>query len=371
MSIRLVQQFLKLESSSGIILFFMAVISMLWANSPLAYLHQAFKGNFLFFINDGLMTIFFLLVGLELKRGFFEGPLSSMRAVMLPAIAALGGMLIPALIYLFFNASHPVAVRGWATPVPTDIAFALGVLSLFGRRVPPGLKLFLLALAIFDDVGAIIIIAFFYSQGLAPVWLAATLLLIGLLLSMRRYAAYQLMPNLLIGALLWVTIYLSGLHPTIAGVLLALLVPIHSDKTKSPLHRLEAHLHPWVAYLVMPLFALANAGFALQGMNANDLLDSVVLGIVLGLFLGKQLGVFGFTWFFVKLKWMKLPDHVSWFAMYGVSLLCGIGFTMSLFLGTLAFDQEFYLSEVRMGVMLGSILSGLAGAVILRAALKK
>lgn len=371
MSIRFVQQFLKLESSSGIILFFMAVLSMLWANSPLAYLHEAFKGNFLFFINDGLMAIFFLLVGLELKRGFVEGPLSSLRTVMLPAVAALGGMLVPALIYLFFNADHPVTVRGWATPVPTDIAFALGVLSLFGRRVPAGLKMFLLALAIFDDVGAIVIIAFFYSQGLAPWWHVVTLGLIGLLIYMRRFATYRLLPNLIIGALLWVSIYRSGLHPTIAGVILALLVPVSPDKSKSPLHKLESHLHPWVAYLVMPLFALANAGFSLRGMDVSFLLDSVVLGIALGLFVGKQLGVFGFTWFFVNVKWMKLPEHVSWFAMYGVSLLCGIGFTMSLFLGTLAFDQEFYLSEVRMGVMLGSILSGLAGAAILRAALKK
>ncbi len=362
MSIRRVQQFLKLESSSGIILLVMAVVSMIWANSPLAYLHQTFKGNFLFFINNGLMAFFFLLVGLELKRGFFDGPLSSLSQVMLPAFAAVGGMLVPALIYVWINIDNPDTIRGWATPVATDIAFAVGVLSLFGRRVPSGLKLFLLALAIFDDIGAIIIIALFYSHGISWAWLGMTLVLIGVLILMRKSATYKLLPNLMIGVLLWVSILLAGLHPTIAGVILALLVPISADRSKSYVHKLEAHLHPWVAYLIMPLFALANAGFSLTGIHAGQLLDGVVLGIILGLFFGKQIGIIGAVCIARLFNWATLPQNTSWFALYGVSLLCGIGFTMSLFLGTLSFNQEFYLAEVRMGVMLGSVLSGLAGA---------
>ena len=371
MSIRLVQQFLKLESSSGVILFISAVLSMIWANSSFALFHQALKSHYLFEINDGLMTFFFLLVGLELKRGFIEGPLSQLSQVVAPAIAALGGMVVPALIYLMVNVGHPDALRGWATPVATDIAFALGVLSLFGRRVPSALKLFLLALAIFDDVGAILIIAFGYSQGVSFLWLSVVFGLLILLISLNKWKVQRLTTYLIVGFLLWLSVFYAGLHPTIAGVLLALMIPATAEHTNSPLHRLEKYLHPWVAYFIMPLFALANTGFPLVDMQFSFLFDGVVLGIVLGLFIGKQIGVFGVTWLLVKSGFAKLPKQTSWLSLYGVSLLCGIGFTMSLFLGTLSFSNELYLSEVRMGVILASVLSGLTGAGILRIALNR
>lgn len=370
MSIRLVQRFLNLESSSAIILFVMAVISMIWANSPLSYLHREFIGHFLFLINDGLMAIFFLVVGLELKRGFIDGPLSKFSQVILPAIAALGGMVVPAIIYICINLHTPDTLRGWAAPVATDIAFAMGVLGLFGRRVPAGLKLFLLALAIFDDIGAILIIAVWYSHGFAWLWALISAVLLFILYLMKRWQIEEAIAYLSVGALLWISVYFTGLHPTIAGVLVAMMVPAYDDHKTSPLHRMENLLHPWVAYLIMPLFALANAGFSLVDFELGFLMDSIVLGIVFGLFVGKQIGVFGLTWAAVKLKLVKLPDNTTWLGIYGVSLLCGIGFTMSLFLGTLAFSDATYLAEVRMGVMLGSMLSGIVGAAVLRMALK-
>jgi len=355
------------ESAGGVVLFAMAILAMAWANSPLAIYHQQFVGKFLFIINDGLMSLFFLVVGLELKRGYLEGQLSKLSEVILPFFAALGGMLIPALIYYWVNADYPALLNGWATPVATDIAFALAVLSLFGRSVPAPLKLFLLVLAIFDDIGAIIIISLFYSSGLSYFFLFLSFLLVTALLLLNYLSIRSLLPYLLIGLLLWLSLFYAGVHPTIAGVLLALTIP----GTRA-LHKLEDALSFWVAFIIMPLFALANAGFSLQGLTVHDLSKGVVLGITLGLFLGKQIGVFLFSWVLIQLKFAKLPDQCSWSALYAVSLLCGIGFTMSLFLGTLSFPNEMaYQRDVRLGVMMGSFLSGLLGAIALFIVLKK
>ncbi len=364
----LLQRFLQLESSSGILLFLMAVLAVLWANSPLAYLHQKWIDHFLFWINEGLMSLFFLVVGLELKRGFLEGELSRFSQILLPAVAALGGMVIPALIYVAFNYHDPVTFRAWATPVATDIAFAMGALSFFHRHVPTALKLFLLALAIFDDIGAIVIIIFVYSHGLSLSWLLYATLLFFLLCTFNVFSVLAWLPYLIAGVALWFCLLQAGIHPTIAGVLLALTIPA-KPKNQSLLHSLENALHPWVAYLVMPLFALANAGFSVKEFSWQTLSDTVVLGIIFGLFIGKQLGVFGFSWLLIRSGFAKLPEKTSWVSLYGVSILCGIGFTMSLFLGTLSFTSDnAYLTEVRLGVMLGSILSGVLGMVILYAA---
>lgn len=366
MRFKLLEQFLKLESASGIVLFFSAFISMIWANSSLAMLHQQFNGTFLFWINEGLMSVFFLLVGLELKRGFLDGQLSSLSQIILPAFAALGGMLIPAVIYALVNHGNSVTLKGWATPVATDIAFALGALSVFGRRIPYSLKLFLLTLAIFDDLGAILIITVFYANNVCflSLFQAAILLLILCIFNVLRIVF--LTPYLLVGTWLWLCLVHSGLHPSLAGVLLAFTIPNSNDLKSSPLDRLERILNPWVGFVIMPLFALANTGFSLQGLTLDILTDMVVLGIVLGLFVGKQVGVFGFSWLLIRMKWSKLPKKTSWSQLYGVALLCGIGFTMSLFLGTLSFQNEvIYLSEVRLGVMIGSILSGITGILVL------
>jgi len=313
---KLIKQFFELESLSGILLFVMALLALLWANSPFGYIYTQWVGASLFWINEVAMALFFLLVGLELKRNYLEGYLSSFSQVALPAIGALGGMLIPALVYIIININHPELIKGWSTPVATDIAFALGVLMLFGKRIPEGLRLFLLMLAIFDDIGAIIIIALFYSHGF--------------------------------------------IHPSLIGFVVAMFIP---GKT------LEKKLHPWVAYLIMPIFALANAGIAIQGISFS----TVILGVVLGLFIGKQLGVFLFSWAMIKLGFAKLPHRSSWLELYGVSILCGIGFTMSLFLGTLSFkyDDVAIIDQVRLGVIIGSVVSGLLGALVLVIAKEK
>lgn len=366
MRVRFIQKFLQLESSSGIILFMMTFIAMLWANSPLSFIHQQFIDRSLFWVNEGLMAIFFLVVGLELKRGYLEGQMSRLSQIILPATAAFGGMLVPAFVYVYINYADPVTLRGWATPVATDIAFALGVLSLFGNRVPVALKLFLLVLAIFDDIGAIVIIGLFYSQGLSYLWLFQSAVLVLILYLFNRLSIRSLIPYLLVGGWLWLCLLRSGVHPTLAGILLALTIPAGPNKNTSLLHQLEDKLHPWVAYLIMPLFALANAGFSLEGVSMSTLSSVVVLGIALGLLIGKQIGVFGFSWILILLRFAKLPEKSTWLELYGVALLCGIGFTMSLFLGTLSFQNEnTYLAEVRLGVIIGSILSGLVGAVVL------
>jgi NhaA family Na+:H+ antiporter len=354
------------------VLFMMALLAMIWANSSLAFIQQKFLDIFLFWINEGLMAIFFLVVGLELKRGFLEGQLSQLSQVLLPLVAAIGGMVVPALIYCLVNQGNPDTLRGWATPVATDIAFSLGVLSLFGQRVPTSLKLFLLMLAIFDDVGAILIIALFYSSGMSYLWLGAAVAFIFVLVLFHVLAVKRLSFYLLVGVLLWVCILHSGIHPAITGVVLALAVPNDGNRKRSLLHKLETTLHPYVAYGIMPLFALANAGISLEGVSLNTFTEVVVLGIILGLFIGKQLGIFVFSWCLIQLGVAKLPEKSSWVSLYGVALLCGIGFTMSLFLGTLSFENATnYLAEVKLGVITGSILSGLIGAMVLQIAFTK
>ena len=366
---QLLKQFLKLESSSGIFLFLAAILAMILANSPIEPLYQHVVASSLFIVNEGLMAVFFLVVGLELKRGFINGQLSTFSETALPLFAAVGGMLIPALIYYFINADNAGTLVGWATPVATDIAFALGVLSLFGRRIPSGLKLFLLALAIFDDLGAIIIIAFLYTAKLSCLYLSLAAALVLLLYMLNVYNVRKLLPYVLMGPLLWFCLLRAGIHPTIAGVLLALFIPARSYYGSSAALRLETALHPWVAFGIMPLFALVNAGFDLQELSFDMLTSVLVLGIALGLFVGKQVGVLGFVWLMVRAGLAKLPKKTTWLELYGVALLCGIGFTMSLFLGTLSFhNNSAYLSEVRVGVIIGSVLSGLVGAVVLHLA---
>jgi NhaA family Na+:H+ antiporter len=366
MHFKSIYQFLQLESASGILLFMAALIAMIWANSPLAYIHQYFLDTSLFWINEGLMVLFFLVIGLELKRALRDGYLSQIR---LSAMAALGGILIPALIYIMLNYDNPITRRAWSTPIATDIAFALGVLSLFGSRVPVSLKVFVLSLAIFDDIGAIIIIAFFHSHGLSISWLLQAVLVFSILLLIRHVIISSFIPYFVLGVYLWICLLYGGIHPTIAGVLLAFTIPSDADDGDSLSHRLENQLHPWAAFVIMPLFALANAGIPLSGLSFSIMFNTTVLGIILGLYVGKQLGVFAFSWLFIRCQWAQLPDQASWLQLYGMALLCGIGFTMSLFLGTLSFqDQPLnYLTEVRLGVIIGSILSGVTGAIVLKA----
>ena len=367
---RKLKRILKHDATSAILLLGMAIIALIWANSPWAFIHAKLSNSFLFVINEGLMALFFLAVGLELKRGVIEGDLAKPSQIALPGIAALGGMLIPALIYISINFHHPETLKAWATPVATDIAFALGVLTLFDKRVPRSLKLFLLALAIFDDIGAILIITIFYSAALSYLYLLLALTLTGILFLLNNKNVKTLWPYLTVGILLWLSLIPSGIHPTIGGVVLAFFIPDDVPHKKSSLHILEDALKPWVAFVILPLFALANAGFAIDNLNWNVLSSRVVLGIVFGLFFGKQIGVLFFSYIIIRLRWARLPRGSSWLAMYGVSLLCGIGFTMSLFLGTLSFQNEInYLAQVRIGVIVGSLLSGIVGALILRRAL--
>ena len=384
MALNPIRAFLKLEAASGILLCLAALLAIFLDNSPWASFYRAWQQmsielqlgqwslqtSVLFCVNEGLMTFFFLLVGLELKREFLMGAFAELRQIMLPGVAALGGMIVPAIIFVIVNGSNTVGLKGWAVPVATDIAFALGVLTLFGKRVPLGLKLFLMALAIFDDVGAIIIIAVFNTQAFSWLFFLFVAVIVGSLWLLNRLSVTRLLPYLLLGFLLWWCLLKSGIHPVIAGVLLAVFIPIR--ERSSPLQRLENGLHPWVAYLVMPWFALLNAGLPLYGMQLADLMNTVTLGIILGLFLGKQLGVFGSA--FAMIKWGKasLPHNTSWLELYGVALLCGIGFTMSLFLGTLAFEKGFsaYLIKVRLGVLTGSLLSSVFGALVLHVAFK-
>lgn len=383
MLLNAIKRFLRSEARGGIVLFIAALAALMLSNSPFASFYQAVLETpfvihlanlivtkpLLFWINEGLMTIFFLLVGLELKREFLMGHLSGFAKVVLPGMAALGGMLVPALIYAVLNWRHAISLQGWAVPVATDIAFALGVLSLLGRCIPLSLRLFLMVLAIFDDVGAIIIIAVFHSQALSWISILLACFTLFTLVCLNRAGVRRLSFYLIFGVLLWVCVLESGVHATVAGVLLACVIPLHSQKAESvsPLQALEEILQPWVAYLVMPLFAFANAGLPLNGLTKGVFVDPVTLGIIAGLFLGKQSGVFGFAWLMIKLGWAKLPQHATWTHLYGVALLCGIGFTMSLFIGTLAFQdaQPIYLIKVRLGVLLASILSGVVGAIVL------
>jgi NhaA family Na+:H+ antiporter len=376
------REFVKLESASSILLLVATVLALWMSNSALGnfyemLVHHPISINsveiksFQFWINDGLMAIFFLTVGLELKREMQEGQLANFSQIALPTIAAVGGMAVPALIYVAFNWGNSITLNGWAIPAATDIAFSLGVLALLGNRVPLSLKIFLMALAIIDDLGAIIIIAFFYSGHdlhLSYLAFAAALLVIpSLLYHWKGVTSLKL--YLIIGLVLWFFVLKSGIHATLAGVALAFVIPnVKDSHGHSPLHRMEHILHPWVAFAILPIFAFANAGVSFEGMHLSVLLEPVPLGIVLGLFVGKQLGVFGFTWVSVKLGFTELPNRATWASIYGVATLCGIGFTMSLFIGSLAFTADEYMNQVRLSVLLGSLISAVVGYLILLAA---
>jgi NhaA family Na+:H+ antiporter len=381
---RIAAQFIRLEASAGIILFCMAILALMLDNSPFrhlyqSFIHESFTGSLgpwhfttatVFWINDVLMSIFFLLVGLEIKREICLGELNSPRKVALPAIAALGGMLIPALVYLAFNSGDSTALRGWAIPTATDIAFALGIISLLGKRVPSALKFYLMALAIFDDLGAILIIAFFYQTHLYWPALIGIVICTGVLFACNRFGMKSLWIYLSLGVVLWIFFLQSGIHPTLAGVLLALMIPLgnRADKNSSPLYRLEKALHPWVAYGVLPLFAFANAGVSFIHVEADQFFGTVSLGIIMGLFLGKQIGVFVPTWLAIRFGIAPMPKGASWYSLYAIAMICGVGFTMSLFIGNLAFtvgDTE-HAALVRFGVLAGSFLSGMIGYLLLR-----
>lgn len=379
------EEFIKKESSAGIVLIFATILALLLKNSPLSeiynlFLHTPVEIRFgalhidkplYLWINDGLMAMFFLLIGLEVKREFIEGHLSDMTQVALPAIAAVGGMLVPALFYVYFNQDQPLGMQGWAIPTATDIAFALGILSLLGSRVPASLKVFLLALAIIDDLGAIIIIAIFYTVELSKLSIVVALMCIVILIVMNRRGVVKKAAYIIVGIVLWVSVLKSGVHATLAGVALAFTIPLKSkDKEGNEFsisHEIESDLHFWVAFFVLPMFAFVNAGVDLRQISFESLLGPVPLGIAAGLFLGKQIGVFGFSYIAIKLKIAKMPAHSTWMQLYGVSVLTGIGFTMSLFVDSLAFkDDALYEYADRLAILGASFLSGLVGYMLLR-----
>ncbi|HWB44286.1 MAG TPA: Na+/H+ antiporter NhaA [Hyphomicrobiaceae bacterium] len=374
--------FIHHEAASGLILLAAAVAALLAANSIAAQLYDGFldvplavqigplalNKPLLLWINDGLMAIFFFLVGLEIKRELLQGELSSIRQAALPAIAAAGGMAVPALIYILINAGDAVALKGWAIPSATDIAFAVGVLALVGDRVPASLKIFLLALAILDDLGAIVIIAAFYTSDLY--WVALVLATAGVVVlwALNARGVTRLAPYLLTGVFIWLCVLKSGVHATLAGVVVALAIPLsaRAPDQPSPLEHLEESLHPWVAFGVLPLFAFANAGVSLHGVSPVRLLDAVPLGITLGLFLGKPIGICGATWFAVRTGLAARPQDATWWQIIGVGMLGGIGFTMSLFIGMLAFTDLAHAAQLRLGVLFGSLLSAICGYLVLR-----
>jgi NhaA family Na+:H+ antiporter len=365
------EKFFKSEAASGILLMGATALALAVANSPFApgyfgTLETYAAGlSIHHWINDGLMALFFLLVGLEIRHELGEGELSTWAGRALPGLAALGGMVAPALVYIAFNHATPGGMRGWAIPTATDIAFSLGVLAMLGSRAPASLKIFLTALAIIDDLGAVLIIALFYGSGMSLPFLGLAAATLGLLFGLNRMGVKLLWPYLLLGALLWVFVLKSGIHATIAGVLLAFVIPNPHDTT-SPALRLEKALRGFVAFFVVPLFAFANAGVSLAGIGVVTFLQPITLGVAGGLFLGKQLGIFGACWLGVKTGLGKLPAGTSWTSLYGVSLLCGIGFTISLFIGALAFQDDGAVAAAKLGVIAGSLVSGIAGWLVLR-----
>tara|TARA_B110000971_G_scaffold216876_1_gene252686 strand:+ start:112 stop:1284 length:1173 start_codon:yes stop_codon:yes gene_type:complete len=381
------KQFFKLESASGLILLFAATIALLISNSNYESLYFntlqkyislgigsfSLKLSIIHWINDVLMTIFFFLVSLEIKREMVDGELSNPKQALLPIIGAIGGMVVPALIYIIININSPETLNGWAIPSATDIAFSLGVLSLLGKRVPISLKIFLTALAIIDDLGAIVIIAFFYSGNVEVYYLLLMLAAVLVLVVLNKFNVRNFIPYLLIGVLLWEFTHQSGIHATIAGVLLALLIPHDKkNKKKSLLLKLEHTIAPYVAFIIMPIFAFANAGVSLKGISLSTLLNPVPLGILCGLFFGKQIGVFLFAYLSVKFNLAQKPNNSNWVSLYAVSVLTGIGFTMSLFVGNLAFaNSTMYTDGVKIGVLSGSLLSTLVGYYLLRFSTKK
>jgi NhaA family Na+:H+ antiporter len=377
-----IKDFLKLEAASGILLMIATVIALVLANSPVSGLYGALLDTpveirigklhlakpLLLWINDGLMAIFFFLIGLELKRELLEGELSDPKQIILPAVAAIGGMVVPAAIYVFLNWGDPVAIKGWAIPAATDIAFALGILALLGSRVPISLKVFLVSIAIIDDIGAILIIAIFYTSEISMISILVAAIMIVILFVMNRKGVTQIPPYIMIGIVLWIAVLKSGVHATLAGVALAFFIPMNAKNGRSPVRELEHNLHPSVSYAILPLFAFANAGVSLEGVSFSSLLQPVPLGIAAGLTLGKQLGIFLLCWTTVKLGLADLPEDVGWSALYGVSVLCGIGFTMSLFIGSLAFEMggPDYAMDDRLGILAGSLVSAVTGYLFLK-----
>ncbi len=382
-----IQNFFAMESAGGILLMLAAILAMICANTGLSSYYELILSTIvevrvaefgiekplLLWINDGLMAVFFFLVGLELKREWVEGELANKSNLVLPAAGAIGGMFIPALIYVMFNYNDPIAMKGWAIPAATDIAFALGVLTLLGSKVPTSLKVFLTSLAILDDIGAIVIIAIFYTSNISFVGLIVALTCLPLLYYFNRKQTESISPFLLLGIIMWVALLKSGVHATLAGVILAMFIPLRvkGDSQQSPLKNLEHDLHSVVAYFVLPVFAFANAGISVLGLSQEQLLHDVPVGIAMGLFIGKPLGIFGLCWLVIKLGWANLPNQMKMPHLFATSALCGIGFTMSLFIGSLAFEETGVnlLFDERLGIMVGSLLSGIFGFLILKKSL--
>lgn len=375
-----IDEFLARETAAGFMLFAAALLALFAVNSPLAphydgLLQTAVElriGAFeiakplQLWVNDGLMAVFFFLVGLEVKREIVQGELSSMEKAGLPIVAAIGGMAVPALVFVAVNRDVAVNLAGWAIPAATDIAFALGVLALLGKRIPAALKILLLAIAIIDDIGAIAIIAVFYTADVSVFALGLAAIAIAVLVALNRFGVTRIAAYVLVGVFLWACVLKSGVHATLAGVVTALAVPLTGAQGKSPLEQLEHGLHPWVAFAVLPLFAFANAGVSFDGLRADDLLDPLPLGIALGLLVGKQVGVFGFMLLAIRFGMVRKPGGVSWRQLWGLACLTGIGFTMSLFIGSLAFDSAAAMEQVKIGVLAGSLAGGLLGFLILR-----
>ena len=378
-----IQEFIRLETSGGVVLMIAAIFAMIIANTPLSATYDLILGTYIkvgignfeiakpaiLWINDGLMAIFFFLVGLEIKREVLAGELSSFDKAILPIMAAIGGMAVPGIIFAIVNWGTPENLNGWAIPTATDIAFALGILALVGSRAPIALKIFLLAIAIIDDLGAIVIIAIFYTSELSINALSISMIGFAAAIALNRLGIQRTAPYLLVGIIVWVFVLKSGVHATLAGVLIAFTIPLKAkNEDEALLYKMEHGLHPWVAFLILPVFAFANAGVNFTGIGIDDLLQPLTLGIAVGLFLGKQIGIFLATWIGVKSGIARLPENVSWKHVYGVACLTGVGFTMSLFIGSLAFTTADAMNAVRLGVVLGSVLSGIIGYLLLKSA---
>ncbi|MDQ6961563.1 MAG: Na+/H+ antiporter NhaA [Mariprofundaceae bacterium] len=385
-----IEEFIQQESASGVLLIIATFLALILSNTFMSGLYEAFlhipveirfgalhlDKTLYHWVNDGLMAVFFLLIGLEVKREMLQGHLSSLKQITLPGIAAIGGMVVPAMIYLSFNQNNPIALNGWAIPTATDIAFALAILSLLGNRVPTSLKIFLMALAIIDDLGAIVIIALFYTTQLSILSIVIACLSLAVLITLNLLGVTKKVAYIVVGIILWVSVLKSGVHATLAGVALAFTIPLigkdDNQQQVSPLKEIEHSLHFWVAFFILPLFAFVNAGVNVMQISLSQMSSSVPLGIMLGLFLGKQLGVFGFCWLAIKLKIAELPKNSSWLQLYGVSVLTGIGFTMSLFIVSLAFeDDRLFQYTDKLAILIGSFMSGIIGYLILRFSQKK
>jgi NhaA family Na+:H+ antiporter len=383
----IIEEFIHKKSFAGVLLIIATILALILQNSALSEIYSSFLYThveirfghlqiakpLLLWVNDGLMAVFFFLIGLELKREILEGHLSSMNQIALPGFAAIGGMVVPALVFIAFNKGESFAMNGWAIPTSTDIAFALGVLSLLGSKVPVALKIFLMALSIIDDLGAIIIIAIFYTSELSTISIIIATISLVVLFVMNRFGVSKKSVYIFVGLILWVSVLKSGVHATLAGVALAFLIPLTSKdkdgKVFSMSKELEHDLHHWVAFMILPLFAFVNAGVDLRGISVDEMLGPVPMGIMLGLFIGKQIGVFGFSFVVIKLGWASLPKNGTWLQLYGVSALTGIGFTMSLFVDSLAYDDtKLYQYADKLAILVGSFLSGIVGYLVLKKA---